>query len=68
MINMDSAFATVYDIELMGHCDGFSSNRPTNITYAFTYSVIDEITGDAVSFSESMTHCLWNIYSFQNNI
>jgi len=46
---MDIALATVFGHDLTGHCDGFSSNLPTEIKHYMNYSILNQFTGDAVS-------------------
>lgn len=47
--NVDKALVTVFGEDLTGHCDGFSSNRPTKIKHSINYSILDQFTGDQVS-------------------
>jgi len=66
--NTGSVYTTVYDVDLTGHCDGYSNNRLTNITQTLTYAIIDEITGDAVSyFRYTYTQGLFFPFSSQNS-
>ena len=47
---MGTALVTVFGEDLTGYCDGFSSNRPTIIKYKLTYNILDQFTGDLVSY------------------
>ena len=46
---MGMAPVTIFGEDLTGHCDGFSSNRLTNIKSKLRYNILDQFTGDLVS-------------------
>lgn len=46
---MDMALVTLFGKDLTGYCDGFSSNRPTELKHTLKYSILNQFTGDKVS-------------------